>query len=93
MNSDELAKWAADEVNALISCGIDPLDAQNTVKRVLAKLPAGADPRTWTPTAPLGDVEITENDIQDARADWYASETVPAKFKMILDAPEVDGIA
>lgn len=90
MTDDELQTWANDQVAALISCGVDPLDAQNTVKRVLARLPDGADPRVWIPPADGGNVEITEDDLVDARADWYADENVPDKFRMILDAPEYE---
>lgn len=90
MTPDELTKWSAEQVAVLISCNIDPLDAQNTIKRVLAKLPEGQDPRTWLPPVPGGNVEISEADILDARADWYADEDVPNKFRMLLDATEYE---
>lgn len=76
-------KWADGQIAALIDCGIDPADAQATVSRVLAQLPEGADPATWLPPVPEG---VTQADIDDARADWYASEAVPPKFKRLLDA-------
>lgn len=88
--SFDLTAWADEQIKVLISCGIDPLDAQNTIKRVLAKLPDGVDPRTWLPPAPGGNVEISEADILDARADWYADEDIPGKFKMLLDATEYE---
>lgn len=88
MTDSELQKWSDEQVKVLISCGVDPLDAQNTAKRVLAQLPEGADPRTWIPPVPGGNVVITAEDIADARADWYASDTVPPKFTMLLDATE-----
>lgn len=90
MTADELAKWASHEINALISIGLDPLDAQNTVKRVLAKLPENADPRTWLPPVPGGNVEIDEAHVLDARADYYADEDVPDKFRMLIDAVETE---
>lgn len=90
MTADELAKWATSEVNALIRAGIDPLDAQNTIKRVLAKLPEGQDPRTWLPPVQGGNVEISESDIQDARADYYADPDIDNKWRMLLDATETD---
>ena len=88
MSPEELRKWADGQVQALIDCGVDPLDAENTVKRVLAKLPEGVDPDTWIPPADNGEVEITEADVEDARANWYASDAVPAKYKRLLDAVE-----
>lgn len=90
MTTEELQAWAANEVKILISCGIDPLDAQNTIKRVLAKLPEGQDPRTWLPPVQGGNVEIDESDIQDSRSDWYASDSIPTKYIMLLDASEVE---
>jgi hypothetical protein len=89
MTADELKAWGEGEVKALIACGVAPLDAQDTVKRVLAKLPEGADPRKWMPPSSGTADAITGADVADARADWYASDTVPSKFTMLLDATEM----
>lgn len=88
MTQDELTKWANAEIAALIAAGVAPLDAENTLKRVLAKLPDGVDPRTWIPPVQGGNVEITSADIEDARAAWY-SEVEP-KFARLLDAMETE---
>lgn len=90
MTEDELQKWAESQVDALVAAGIDRLDAQQTMKQVLAQLPEGVDPRTWIPPADGGPVEITEADVEDARADWMASDAVEPKYKRLLDAEAVE---
>lgn len=77
-------KWAEAQIAVLIDCGVDPADAQATVSRILSQLPDGADPATWIP--PVRDATITGADVADARADWYASDAIPPKFKRLLDA-------
>lgn len=89
MDEAELRKWADSQVAALTECGVSPLEAEDTVKRVLAKLPGGEDPRTWIPPVTDADVEISEADIADARAAWY--ESVPPKYARLLDAVEEGG--
>lgn len=88
MTDAELKVWASEQVEALMEVGVDGFDAQKTVERVLAQLPEGVDPNTWIPLAPMGEVEITEAEINDARADWWANDAVPGKFKRLLDAVE-----
>lgn len=88
MTADELKAWAEGEVKALIACGVAPLDARECVERVLAKLPDAVDLATWVPPAPATDIPITDADIADSRADWYADELVKGKFKMLLDATD-----
>lgn len=88
MTDDELRKWADTQVKALIACGIDALDAENTVGRVLDKLPPGQDPDRWLPSAPGGSLEISDEEIADARADWYVD--AEPKFARLLDAVEVN---
>jgi len=88
MTEQELKAWAEGQIKALVEIGVDGLEAQNTVKRVLAQLPEGADPNTWIPGVETEEIEITESDIDDARADWWASDAVPSKFKRLLDATE-----
>lgn len=88
MTEAELNRWAEEQIAALVGAGIDLLDAQRTVERVLARLPVGEDPRTYIPPTGTGPVEITQADVDDARADWYASDAVEPKYKRLLDARE-----
>ena len=83
-------KWAEGQMADLIEAGADPLDAEKVVAAALAAIPTGEDPATWTqgPVAAARDAEITDEDIADARADWYASDDVPTQYKRILDARE-----
>lgn len=83
-------RWAEDQIADLIEAGTDPLDAEKIVAAALAAIPMGEDPATYaqTPMAAARDAEITDEDIADARADWYASDAVPQRFKRLLDAKE-----
>lgn len=69
-------KWAKDQVADLVESGEDPLDAERIVAAALAAIPLGEEPATYvqTPEAAARDAEITDEDIADARAEWYASE-------------------
>lgn len=88
----DLQKWAEREIQALIDVGQNPHDAEAIVKRILDRLPPGADPETWIPgTADLQEnANITDADVLDARADWYAADDVPNRFKRLLDAKDAD---
>jgi hypothetical protein len=79
----EREQWAEEQVIGLVNAGVDLVDAQATVARVLAAMPEDADPDTWLPDL---DATLTDADVVDARADWYASDAVPPKFKRLLDA-------
>jgi len=83
-------RWAEDQMADLIEAGVDVLDAEKIVAAALAAIPLGEDPATYTqaPMAAARDAEVTEEDIADARADWYASDAVPQRYKRILDAKE-----
>lgn len=83
-------KWAESQVKELQELGIDAIEAQRSVIWVLGNLPPGADPATWIPAIFDLDEEVTEADIQDARVDWYASDSVPPAFKRLLDAQVVN---
>ena len=87
---DARRRWADRQVAELIDAGDDPLDAEKFVAQALAMIPPDADPETWVPTAVAAArmAQITDTDIEDARADWYASDDVPARFKRLLDAKE-----
>jgi hypothetical protein len=89
MTEAELQAWVKEQIRVLVSSGIAPLDAVDMMKRVVAALPLNVDPRSYTPPLSLLNVEITKADIADARAEWYASETVSPTFKMLLDAQEI----
>lgn len=80
--------WAEQQLAELVRLGVDVEDAQATVEWVLANLPADADPATWIPPAELlmADATITPAQIEDARTNWYARDSVPPKFKRLLDA-------
>ena len=86
-------RWAERQIEALIEMGDDPQDAEKFVAAVLARVPEGEDPDTYLPSPMLGtrDATVTDEDVTDARADWYASDDVPARFKRLLDAKEEAG--
>jgi len=85
--------WAEEQIAALIESGEDPLDAEKVVAAALAAIPMGEDPAIYvqTPMAAARDAEITDEDVADARADWYASDDVPQRYKRLLDAREKEG--
>lgn len=78
--------WSEQQIAALIETGVDPVDAQATINRILAALPEGGNPSTWI--APVPDSTVTQSDVDDARADWYAKDEIPSRFKRLLDAAE-----
>lgn len=86
-------RWAERQIEALIEMGDDPQDAEKFVAAVLARVPEGEDPDTYLPRDIFAarDAAVTEEDVADARADWYASDDVPARFKRLLDAKEEVG--
>ncbi len=83
-------RWAEDQIADLVEAGTDALDAEKVVTAALAAIPMGEDPATYTQTSMAAgrDAEITDEDIADARADWYASDEVPQRYKRLLDAKE-----
>lgn len=83
-------KWADEQISALVDIGIDIAEAQRSVNWVLDNLPEGEDPATWIPTAAQLDTPLDAAAIQDARVDWYAKDSVPPKWKRLLDAKAVD---
>ena len=72
----------------MLSIGIDAKDAQRTIAWLIQRMPSIADAAKWVPSELDLLDNVTDADVQDARADWYV--TAPAQFKRILDAPEVD---
>jgi len=82
-------QWADKQVAALIEIGVNPLDAEKSVQWVLTHLPAGEDPATYIfPANALYEDPASDAAISDARADWYAADHIPARFKRLLDAKE-----
>ena len=102
MTPDELRKWAESQIQALISLGIDAIEAERSVTWLLDHLPPGADPRIPPDgVAPAGgsgqayvfpaetlDEPLDEAAIADARTHWYQADAIPSKFKRLLDARE-----
>ena len=81
-------RWGQEQVAALIEDGENPRDAEHIVRVALSMMPLGVDPAAWLPS-PSGAVEaatLSALDRYDARADWYASDAVPGRWKRILDA-------
>lgn len=83
-------KWADEQIAILLDLGIDLPEAQRCVKWVLDNLPEGEDPSEWVPPAYMLDTPLDDAAVQDARIDWYAKESVPPRFKRLLDAVEVE---
>ncbi len=85
--AEDKAAWVQRQIAALIALGDTPLDAQRIVQRVLRQAGAerGLDDLVSVDAAHF-DAQITDEDIRDAQADWYASEDVPTALKRLLDA-------
>ena len=80
-------KWAERETQALITVGVNPLDAQRSVSWTLANMPPGADPATWIPAISDLDTPVDKAAAQDALAAWFFR--TPAKYKRLLSAVTV----
>ena len=77
------AAWHRKQVEALIALGDSPQDAE----RFVAAAEMLGDSDDAIDVAVLQAMsEITDADIADARADWYANRAVAPMFKRILDA-------
>ena len=79
----DLSAWHRKQVQALIDLGHSPLDAERFVTKAeqLTVIDGRFDVAQVQALA-----TITDADIADARADWYANRAIPAKFKRLLDA-------
>jgi hypothetical protein len=77
------ALWHRRQVQALIDLGHSPLDAERFVTQAeqLSLVDGRLDAAQFEALA-----TITDADIADARADWYASRAIPARYKRLLDA-------
>lgn len=78
-------RWASQQIAIAVALGINPLDAAEAVRALLAKLPPDADPATYVFTADQLTEDIaSEVAINDSRAAWY--ERVEPRFARLLDA-------
>lgn len=82
----DLQKWADSQTKTLVALGIDAADAEQSVKWTLDNLPVGMSPDAWIPTPTQLDQRIDDSDVHAARVAWYADESVPPRFKRLLDA-------
>lgn len=80
-------RWANQQIAKAIELGINPLDAAEAMRALLAALPLGADPATYVFSAEQLTEDITTDvAINDSRAAWY--ERVEPRFARLLDAGE-----
>ena len=85
----ERRRWAEAETARLVEeAGLSVQDAQLVIDDLMKLIPVGEDPATYQIPALvfLNLAEVTEKDVIDARADWYASEDVLDEDRRILDA-------
>ena len=77
------AAWHRQQVQQLIDLGHNALDAERWVAQAeqLSYVNGRFD---VAQIEALGDV--TDADIADARADWYANQAIPSAYKRLLDA-------
>jgi hypothetical protein len=79
--------WAKSQLSALLELGVSPIDAQRSVKWVLANLPQGADPAAYVfPAQVLWQEPSSAVAVQDARVYVYSADGYASKYKAILDA-------
>lgn len=79
--------WAKSQLRALLELGVSPIDAQRSVKWVLANLPRDADPAIYIfPAHVLFQEPSSREAVQDARVYVYGADGLSAKYKSILDA-------
>ncbi len=90
MANPNRAKWAEKQIAVLIDMGDDVMDAEKFVNDALVTVPEGEDPETYVepPELAMQRAEIGKDDIDDARASWYADEAIPQRYKRLLDAKE-----
>lgn len=82
-------KWLQRQLSVAVELGINPLDAQKSLRAFLDLLPCGADPDTYIVPAERLEQDITSQALRDdAVADWVANEAIPARFKLLLVAGE-----
>lgn len=80
--------WHDEQVEIMLELGFSLPDAEAFIADAEKMVPEGQDPATWTPYMwEIVDVAGIGNDeIQDARIEWYYSDAVPTEFKRLLDA-------
>lgn len=82
-------QWADEQIATLIDLGINPIDAQKSVQWVLDNLPYDADPATYIFPADMLWQEPSAL-VDDSAAAWMSSDSVPNRFKRLLQAREED---
>ena len=80
------AKWAKQQIDALVALGIDIHDAEATISSILKDIQGNIPPNEWMPSIMQIDDKITDADVREARIAWYAASHVPGNFKRLLDA-------
>lgn len=80
--------WARRETRSLLDLGVPFDDAAKAVAWLLRVVPQDEDPDTYIIPDAVWDAEavVTDEDIADARADWYARRDNGPEWKGILDA-------
>lgn len=82
------AAWARRETRNLLDLGVPFDDAAKAVAWLLRVVPQDEDPDTYIVPDAVWDAEaaVTDEDIADARADWYLNPQNGPEWKGILDA-------
>jgi hypothetical protein len=86
MTPEQLAKWAENQIQALIRIGYDASEAERSVNWVLMHLPPGADPRTYVFPAETLSEPLDSAAVEGARIAWYTNDAIPNRYKRLLDA-------
>jgi hypothetical protein len=82
-------KWMQRQMGVLTELGVNPLDAQASLRAFLALLPDWADPDTYVVPAEQMEQDITRPELQtDAVAAWVSDDAIPTRFKLILVASD-----
>lgn len=82
-------KFVLQQTAALLALGVPAVDVERSLVWLEKRLPVDADPAAWIPTlSELFEEPAGEAAVLDARIDWYSN--VPARFKRLLDARELE---
>ncbi len=75
---------------ALLDAGLSTQEAERIARLIVERQQNGVDPGRVLNEAEMAEMaDVSQEDIDAARAEWYASRAVPAKFKRLLDAREL----
>lgn len=79
--------WAKAQLATLLDLGVSAIDAQRSIRFVLANLPRDADPATYVfPPHVLYQEPSSAVAVQDTRVYVYGRDGFEGKYKAILDA-------